>query len=205
MKAMWKYSAVLMAMMLSSSGLDAQSATTTPQEVTFTKDVAPILQRSCQSCHRPDNIAPMPLLTYEQARPWAKSIKEKVLLRIMPPWYIDPNVGIRKFKNDGGLSDQEIATIVKWVDAGAPRGNPADLPPPLVFDDSKWKIGEPDLIVQMLPKDLEIAGSGPDQWRNFLADRVRGFGGSHQGRRESPLRCNRSVAAPRRRGRLAGS
>ena len=112
----------------------------------------------------------MPLLTYEQARPWAKSIKEKVLLRVMPPWYVDPNVGIRKFKNDGGLSDEEIATIVKWVDSGAPRGNPADMPPPLVFDDSKWKIGEPDLIVQMLPKDLEIPGSGPDQWRNFIAD-----------------------------------
>src|SRR5207247_1821172 len=130
---------------------------------TFTKHVAPILQRACQSCHRPDNIAPMPLLTYEQARPWAKSIKEKVLLRIMPPWYIDPNVGIRKFKNDGGLSDQEIATIVKWVDGGAPRGNPTDMPPPLVFDDSKWKIGEPDLIVQMLPKDLEIGGADTGQ------------------------------------------
>jgi hypothetical protein len=141
-----------------------------PREVTFTKDVAPILQRSCQSCHRPDNIAPMSLLTYEQARPWAKAMKEKVLLRIMPPWYIDPNVGIRKFKNNEGLSDEEIATIVKWVDSGAPQGNPADMPPPLVFDDDKWKIGEPDLVVQMLPKDLEIPGSGPDQWRNFLAD-----------------------------------
>ena len=163
-------SLVPMAATVSNSALAAQAAVATPQEVTFTKHVAPILQRACQSCHRPDNIAPMPLLTYEQARPWAKSIKEKVLLRVMPPWYIDPNVGIRKFKNDGGLSDEEIATIVKWVDSGAPRGNPADMPPPLVFDDSKWKIGEPDLIVQMLPKDLEIPGSGPDQWRNFIAD-----------------------------------
>ena len=164
MKAMLKVSAFLMLMLVSTTSMGAQSVVTTPQEVTFTKHVAPILQRACQSCHRPDNIAPMPLLTYEQARPWAKSIKEKVLLRIMPPWYIDPNVGIRKFKNDGGLSDEEIATIVKWVDSGAPRGNPADMPPPLVFEDSKWKIGERDLIVQMLPKDLEIPRSGPDQW-----------------------------------------
>ena len=163
-------SSVLMAATRGTVVFAAQTTAATPQEVTFTKHVAPILQRACQSCHRPDNIAPMPLLTYEQARPWAKSIKEKVLLRIMPPWYIDPNVGIRKFKYDGGLSDEEIATIVKWVDSGAPRGNPADMPLPLVFDDSKWKIGEPDLIVQMLPKDLEIPGSGPDQWRNFIAD-----------------------------------
>ncbi|HYR45251.1 MAG TPA: c-type cytochrome, partial [Terriglobia bacterium] len=118
-------SLVMIAVTLSSGGLGAQTGATAPAEVTFTKDVAPILQRSCQSCHRPDNIAPMPLLTYEQARPWARSIKEKVVLRVMPPWYVDPNVGIRKFKNDGGLSDQEIATIVKWVDSGAPRGNPA--------------------------------------------------------------------------------
>ena len=83
-------------------------------QVTFTKDVAPILQNRCQSCHRPDTFAPMSLLTYEETRPWAKSIKQKVLAREMPPWYIDKNVGVRHFKNDAGLSDEEIATIVNW-------------------------------------------------------------------------------------------
>src|SRR4030095_5071312 len=95
--------------------------------VTFAKDVAPILQRSCQHCHRPGAIAPMSLLTYEDARPWARAIKEKVTKREMPPWYIDRNIGITEFKDDPSLSDQEIATITRWVDAGAPMGNPADL------------------------------------------------------------------------------
>ena len=103
---------------------------------TFTKDVAPLLQNRCQVCHRPDTFAPMSLLTYEEARPWAKSIKQKVLAREMPPWYIDKNVGVHHFKNDVSLSDEEIATIVKWVDAGAPKGNPADMPRPRKFDDS---------------------------------------------------------------------
>src|ERR1700730_18028202 len=103
-------------------------------EVTFTKDVAPILQARCQVCHRPDTFAPMSLLTYEDARPWAKSIKLKVVAREMPPWYIDKNVGVRHFKNDVSLSDLEIATIVQWADSGAPKGNPADMPPPRHLD-----------------------------------------------------------------------
>ena len=98
-------------------------------QVTFTKDVAPILQNKCQVCHRPDTFAPMSLLTYDDVRPWAKAIKEKVITRIMPPWYIDKNVGVRHFKDDPSLSDPEIATIVKWVDNGAPRGNPTDRRP----------------------------------------------------------------------------
>src|SRR5438105_1672630 len=92
-------------------------------QVTFTKDVAPILQQHCQVCHRPDTFAPMPLLTYEEARPWAKSIKQKVVAREMPPWYIDKNVGIHNFKNDVSLTDQEISTLVKWADNGAAKGN----------------------------------------------------------------------------------
>src|SRR5437773_11897700 len=99
-------------------------------QTTFTKDVAPILQNKCQVCHRPDTFAPMSLLTYEDVRPWAKAIKEKVITRMMPPWYIDRNVGVRHFKDDPSLSDAEIATIVKWVDYGAVRGNPADMPVP---------------------------------------------------------------------------
>ena len=82
-------------------------------QVTFTKDVAPILQEKCQTCHRPDTFAPMSLLTYEEARPWAKSIKAKILAHEMPPWYIDKNVGVRHFKNDASLSEEQIATIVQ--------------------------------------------------------------------------------------------
>src|SRR6266581_6457890 len=106
-----------------------------PQTVTFSKDVVPILQRSCQNCHRPGAIAPFSLLTYEEARPWAKSIKNRIQKREMPPWTLDKNVGIQEFKNDISLSDAEIAKIVKWVDSGAPLGNIADMPKPLQFED----------------------------------------------------------------------
>src|SRR5437867_9847747 len=116
-------------------------------QITFTKDVAPILQERCQVCHRPGTFAPMSLLTYEEARPWAKSIKEKVLMREMPPWHIDKNVGIQRFSNDISLSDEEIAVIDKWVDNGAPKGNPADM--------ETWQIGQPDLIIN-LPKDVVV-------------------------------------------------
>src|SRR5262245_16872226 len=92
------------------------------QQPTFTKDIAPILQKSCQTCHRSNAIAPMALLTYQDVRPWARSIKTKVTAREMPPWYIDRNVGIHKFKEDPSLTDEEIATITAWVDAGAPQG-----------------------------------------------------------------------------------
>jgi hypothetical protein len=140
------------------------------QDVTFTRDVAPILQRSCQNCHRPNSIAPMPLLTYEEVRPWARAIKQNVVLRNMPPWHIDPNVGIHEFSNSVALSDNEIATIAKWVDSGAPQGNPGDMPPPRKFDDKdRWSIGTPDLIVEM-PQDLVVPAKGPDRWPNIIAD-----------------------------------
>src|ERR1700684_3784119 len=116
-------------------------------QVTFTKDVAPLLQNRCQTCHRPDTFAPMSLLNYEDVRPWAKSIKQKVLAREMPPWYIDKNVGVRHFKTDVSLSDDELATIVNWVDAGAPKGDAADMPRPRKFDDSdQWHLDQPELI-----------------------------------------------------------
>jgi len=122
------------------------------EQVTFTKHIAPILQRSCQNCHRPDSVAPMSLLTYEEARPWAKAMKLRTGLRTkpnaMPPWYIEKNVGIQQYKGDISLSDDEIARIARWADNGAPRGNPADMPPPLKFAGaSEWQIGKPDLIV----------------------------------------------------------
>ena len=139
-------------------------------QVTFTKDVAPILQQHCQVCHRPDTFAPMSLLTYEEARPWAKSIKQKVVAREMPPWYIDKNVGVHNFKNDVSLTDQEIATLVKWADGGAAKGNMADMPPQRKFaDDDQWHMGQPDLIVQ-LPKDIMVPATGADRWIDVLAD-----------------------------------
>jgi hypothetical protein len=139
--------------------------------ITFTKDVAPILQRSCQNCHRPGSIGPMSLLTFDEARPWARSIKNRVSLRQMPPWNLDQNAGtIHKFKDDPSLSDAEIATIVGWVDGGMQRGNPADMPPARQFDDlERWHIGKPDLIVSM-PVEAKVAAVGPDWWANYVAD-----------------------------------
>jgi hypothetical protein len=140
------------------------------EQVTFTKNVAPILRDHCQVCHRDGTIAPMSLLTYEQARPWAKSIKAKVVAREMPPWFIEKNVGVQHFNNDVSLTDPEIATIVKWVDAGAPRGNPADMPEARQFpDEHAWQIGEPDLVVS-LSKDLIVKAKGPDWWPDIMID-----------------------------------
>jgi hypothetical protein len=138
-------------------------------QVTFTKDVAPILQRSCQKCHRPGSMAPMSLMTYEDSRPWARAIKTKVSTREMPPWYIDRTVGISKFKDDPSLSDADIATIVKWADTGAARGNPADMPPPVQFqDDDVWHIGKPDLVVKS--KVHTIPANGSDWWGDYIVD-----------------------------------
>jgi len=144
-------------------GLNAQQAAST--EVTFTKDVAPILQRSCQNCHRPDGVAPMSLVTYEDVRPWARAIKQRTGIGphagVMPPWYMEKNIGIQQFKDDPSLSDAEIAKIAKWADSGAPRGNPGDMPPAKVFDDPRaWHIGTPDLIVKT--QDLVVKGDAPD-------------------------------------------
>src|SRR5215471_6231811 len=134
---------------------------------TFSKDVLPILQRSCQDCHRPGYIAPMSLLTYEDARPWVKSIRNRVIARQMPPWHIDRTVGIQHFKNDRSLSDDEIDTIVRWVDAGSPRGNPEDMPPPRQFaDDNVWgfaaELGPPDLVLKSAPYTVKAVQ--PDAW-----------------------------------------
>ena len=126
-------------------------------EVTFTRDVAPILQRSCQGCHRTGQMGPMSLMTYEEVRPWARAIRSKVVGRVMPPWHLDKTVGIQEFQNDNSLSDAEIDVIARWVDAGAPRGNRADLPPPVAWpDDNVWHLAEtygrePDLIVSSTP------------------------------------------------------
>jgi|SRR5579884_1724372 len=162
---------VFVALMLSSGTLIAQTNTTGASDaaVTFTKDVAPIVQQHCQECHRPNGIAPMALLTYEQVRPFAKAMKQKVSAREMPPWFIDPNVGITDFKNFGGLTDDQIATIAKWADEGAPMGSPADMPPPVKFDDDKWRIGTPELVAGM-PQDFLVRANVPDIWWNTVVD-----------------------------------
>ena len=135
---------------------------------TFTKDVAPIFQAKCEACHRPGSIAPMSLVTYQEARPWARSIKDRVAARQMPPWHVDRTVGIQAFKNDRSLTDAEIDTVVRWVDAGALRGNPADAPAAVDWpDESKWYFAEqfdgpPDLIVESAP--FTMAAEANDAW-----------------------------------------
>ena len=116
-------------------------------EVTFSKDVAPIMQRSCEKCHRPRGGAPMALISYQDVRPWARSVRNRTQAREMPPWFIDKNIGIQRYKDDPSLSDAEIATIAAWVDNGAPRGNPEDLPPPIEWPADGWTYGTPDLVV----------------------------------------------------------
>ena len=134
------------------------------RQVTFSKDVAPIFQKSCQSCHHQGTSAPMSLMTYSETRPWARSIKERVVRRDMPPWHLDKTVGIRQYKNDRSLSDEEIATIARWVDNGAPQGNPADMPPaPTFSSDKEWFIGTPDLTVTT-DQDFVMYPNGPDWW-----------------------------------------
>ncbi len=155
------------AMLIMVTSLSAQGA---QDQVTFAKNVAPILQERCQACHRPGTFAPMSLVTYEEVRPWAKSIKQKVAAREMPPWFIDKNVGIQHFANDVSLTDAEIATIARWADAGAPKGNDADMPKPKQWPaEESWQIGQPDVIIN-LPKDVLVKSKGPDQWPDILVD-----------------------------------
>ncbi len=135
--------------------------------ITFTKDVAPILQVKCQECHKPDSIAPMSLLTYEDVRAFLRPIRKALVARRMPPWHIDKTVGIQRYKNDRSLTDDELATIVRWIDEGAPMGDPADMPPPRDFPDpAEWRLadefGEPDLIVRSVPYTVEDLGE--DKW-----------------------------------------
>ena len=145
----------------------AQSASSDAQ-VTFSRDIAPILQRSCQNCHRAGGVAPMPLQTYQQVRRYARRIKEKTHIRdragAMPPWYIEKDIGIQNYKYDPSLNDEELAAIASWVDNGTPEGDPADLPEPLVFDEDGefWVAGEPDLIVAS--EEIFMEAGAPDWW-----------------------------------------
>jgi hypothetical protein len=134
--------------------LPAPVSAQTTAAPTFTRDVAPIFQKKCESCHRPDSIAPMSLITYQEVRPWARSIRDRVASRNMPPWHIDPTVGIQHYKGDRSLTQKELDTILAWVAAGAPRGNPADMPPAVTWADGNgWNFAkelgkEPDLIIR---------------------------------------------------------
>jgi hypothetical protein len=128
--------------------------------------VAPILFKNCVECHRPGEAAPMSLLSYKEARPWARSIREKVVSREMPPWHADPRVG--QFSNDISLTQDQIDTITAWVDGGAKEGDPRDLPPGPKFVEG-WGIGQPDLILKM-PEEFTLEADGPDEYQRFLID-----------------------------------
>ena len=145
--------------------------TESQRPVTFNKDIAPIMQRSCQTCHRPGSIAPMSLLTNEEVRPWARAIKDKTSRPDndpdrMPPWFIEKNIGVQEFKDDISLTDDEVATIAAWSDSGATRGDPADLPPAIQWPDGKdWTLGEPDLVVSSPEHTLEAVAA---DWYGLL-------------------------------------
>ena len=133
------------------------------KDVTFSKDIAPIFFKNCAECHRPGEAAPMSLLSYKEARPWARSIKEKVVTKQMPPWHADPHVG--QFSNDRRLTQAEINAIAAWVDGGAAEGNPRDLPPAPKFVDG-WVIGKPDVVLSM-PEEFTLEAKGPDEYQYF--------------------------------------
>src|SRR5579862_8105110 len=120
-------------------GVDVRAAEvkSDSKPLTFSKDIAPIFQQKCDSCHRPGTSVPMSLITYADVRPWARAIRTRVLKREMPPWHLDKTVGIRHYKNDISLSDDQIAAIVRWVDNGAVEGNPSDMPPPVTYPSDK--------------------------------------------------------------------
>jgi len=168
----------------------AAAAADAPKTPTFTRDIAPIFQEKCEACHRPDSLAPMSLMTFAEARPWAKSIKARVSDRQMPPWQIDRTVGIQKFKNDRSLTDDQVETITRWVDAGAPQGDPKDMPAAKHWpDDQGWNFAaafgqkEPDLIIKSyeftMPKvsqdvwDKRVTPSGITEPRWVRAIEIR--------------------------------
>ena len=137
------------------------SAGTGSATVTFYKDVLPVLQKNCQTCHRPGEIAPASFLSYESTRPWAKSIKTAVLTKKMPPWFADAHYG--KFSNDRSLAESDIHTLVSWVDAGAPAGDTKDAPKPVDWVEG-WRIGKPDAVISM-----PIEYQRPGFWNHRLS------------------------------------
>ena len=157
---------ILAAAFIASPLSSADDLTKSKASVTFNKDVAPILFKNCVECHRPGEAAPMSLLSYKEARPWARSIREKVVSREMPPWHADPRVG--QFSNDASLTRDQIDAITAWVDGGAKEGDPRDLPPAPKFVEG-WGIGQPDAILKM-PEEFTLEANGPDEYHHFLID-----------------------------------
>ncbi len=149
-------------------GIAGSASAATPGEVTFTRDIAPIFQQKCEGCHRAGQMGPMSLVTYEEVRPWVRSIQRKVAARVMPPWHLDKTVGIQEFENDISLSDEQIDTIVQWASTGAQRGIPEDMPPPVEWPAGDiWLLAErlggaPDLVISS-PTWSQVA-EGQDQW-----------------------------------------
>ena len=139
------------------SGLSVPAFAASSNEIaTFHRDIAPILQRHCQGCHRPGEIGPMSLLTYNDVRPWAKAIRSAVVQKKMPPWLSDPRYG--KFANDRSLGDSEIRRLETWAENGAREGDPREAPPPRTFP-TGWSIGTPDFVLEM-PKEFQIPANG---------------------------------------------
>ena len=148
-------------------------ASSSDAEVTYAADVAEIIQNNCTVCHRPGGIGPMNLVTYEDARRYARRIREQVANRLMPPYYYDNDVGIQELQHDWRLSDEQIATVVAWVDQGAPLGDPAELPPPPdLVDTEDWSLtatfGPPDVIVRSTP--IDVPANGLDMWHRPYAE-----------------------------------
>jgi mono/diheme cytochrome c family protein len=152
---------LLLAIYFAGTVLMAQDAGTAP---TYTHDVALILQKHCQVCHRPGEAGPFSMMTYEQARPWAVAMKEAVLTKKMPPWFADPQYG--KFSNANMLTEEEIHTIAKWADAKAPLGDLKDMPPPASFVEG-WQIGNPDLVFQ-LPIPFDVPANGVVDYQHII-------------------------------------
>src|SRR6476646_5066186 len=152
---------------LSASALFALAVPVMAADPTFAKDIAPIFQEKCQGCHRAGEIAPMSLVTYEETRPWTKSIKQRVVTRQMPPWHLDKTVGIQHYQNDMSLTDAQISTIARWADAGAPLGDPKDMPPAKVWPkEDGWQLsqqfGQPDFVLSSDP--YTMPAKGQDVW-----------------------------------------
>src|SRR5437588_1995453 len=145
-------------------GFLGSGSSASSDSVTFTRDVAPIFYKNCTYCHRPGEIAPMSLMTYKDARPWARSIREKVLDGTMPPWHADPHYG--SFKNERRLPKHDIDTIVAWIDGGVKESDPQNLPHAPQFTEG-WQIGKPDVVLSM-PKEYEVPAEGVVNYQYFL-------------------------------------
>jgi hypothetical protein len=177
MKSTWKLAVVAALVLVAAAIAIPASADSNevavPTKPTFARDIAPILQAKCEECHRKGTAAPMSLVTYQEVRPWAKAIRERVVTRNMPPWHIDKTVGIQSFQNDRSLTDGQINTIVRWVDTGAPLGDPKDLPPPRKWlDEQGWvlakQFGPPDLVLKS--EDYTMPAQAQDVWWRPVTD-----------------------------------